>query len=156
MGVNRSKSAAERVLMLLWAALTGGWGAFVLWVVLSYRASTATSTWLVRSIMLALAAAGTVAVLTLFRHSWRRAVARPLPGGPVNGWIVQQPGWKLAVLYWGILGLPELAVTLWASRTHHHALPAGWLAFWIVMPLIWSASMALMLRALWRHQAENS
>lgn len=154
--MNRSRSAAERVLMLLSAALTGEWGAFVFWVVLSDRASTATSTWLVRLIMLALAAAVTVAVLMLFRRIWRRAVARPLPSGPENRWLVQQPGWKLALLYWGVLGFPELAVTLWARSTQHHAQPAGWLLFWIVVPLTWSATIALMLRVLWRHQAENT
>lgn len=154
--VNRSKSAAERVLMLLWAALTGEWGAFVFWVVLSYPASTATSTWLVRLILLALAAAGTVAVLMFFRHSWRRAVARPLPSGPANTWIVQQPGWKLALLYWGVLGFPNLAITLWARSTQHHPQPAGWLLFWIVVPVTWSVTTALMLRVLWRHQAENT
>jgi hypothetical protein len=153
--VNRSRSAAERVLMLLWAALTGEWGAFVFWIVLSYRASTATWTWLVRLIMLALAAAGTVAVLLFFRHSWRRAVARRLPSGPANS-SVQQPGWKLALLFWGMLGFPELAETLWARSTQHHAQPAGWLLFWIVVPLTWSATIALMLRVLWRRQAENT
>jgi hypothetical protein len=150
----RSRTASGRILGL---CLSAGCSAFVLWVILHYIGTGAStvSSWAARFIMADVAAAATAGFVLLFRSLWRYAVTRPLPSGRANAWLVRQPWWIVALIYWAALDVPYLAMVLRASLTHHRPPGAG-LAGWALANGIFSAFMALMLRVLWRRQAENT
>ena len=154
--MNRSASIAERIVVAVWVLVTALWSVFALDVILAYRSSTAASTWSARLIMIAVAAAVTIAVVLLVRTQWRRVLNTPLKGGRGSRWIIQRPGWQIAGLYWIILGLPPLAANIWQAHTEHHLPSAGMLATMCAVSIIGSSFLALTMRAIWRRKAENA
>jgi predicted membrane protein len=154
--VKRSKTVPERILTVLGLTLAAGWSAFWLWAILQFDGGSTVSTWVARLIMAAVAAAVTVGVALVVRSIWRQAVARPLPRGRVNAWLVRQSWWRLALINWAGMGGSTVAGTFYAANMHHGA-PSG--AYLIRLALgtgIYSAFLALNQYVLWRRQAENT
>lgn len=151
----RSRTASERILGL---CLSAGCSAFVLWVILHYTGTGAStvSSWVARFIMADVAAAAIMGFVLLFRSLWRYAVTRPLPSGRANAWLVRQPWWIVALIYWAAMGGPSLAAVLWTSHTHHLPPHGAGLVRLVLASGIFSVFIALMLRVLWRRQAENT
>jgi hypothetical protein len=114
------------------------------------------STWIARLIMAAVAAALSAGVALVFRSIWRQAANRPLPRGRANAWLVRQPWWRVALIYWAGMGGASAAGILMSAQMDHAAPPVAWLARWVLGAGIYSAFLALILQVLWLRQAENS
>jgi len=127
----------------------------VLMVALSYRAADPGSTWMTRTILLALAALFTVTFVLLIRRSWRRALARPIPDRGVNGWLVRQPWWRLALMFWVPYGSASLGSVIGVSSHTHHHLSALRLAVVLAGSAFPAAVQAGVQGTLWRRQAER-
>ena len=151
----RSRTRIERIPGL---TLSSGLSAFVLWLILHYTGlgGSTVSSWVARFIMADVAVVAILGLLLLARSVWRYAVTRPLPGGRANAWFVRQPWWIVALIYWAAFGGPSLAVGLWTGDTRHLLLDRAWPGGWVLASGIYSVFMAVMLRALWRRQAENT
>lgn len=66
------------------------------------------------------------------------------------------PGWQIALYYWLILGLPPLLGYFRTSHSDHQVLSLALLGIMLVASVIGSSFLALIMRAMWRRQAENS
>jgi hypothetical protein len=128
----------------------------VLWAILQFDGESTVSTWVARLIMAAVAAAATAGVVLVFRSVWRHASTRPLPRGRANAWLMRQPWWMVALIWWALLGGASVTGTLFAADGPH-AVPSGAYLIRLVLGTgIYSAFMALVLHVLWRRQAENT
>jgi uncharacterized membrane protein YdcZ (DUF606 family) len=145
---------AQRMVEIAGMVATVVWCVLALWVILSYQGSTAASTWTARLVMMLLAAAVTAGVVLAVRRGWRRGLASSLPDGRLNRWIARRPGWQLALFYWLLLGLPPLAANVWSAHSEHHAPSAGLLGIVLVTSVLGASFLALMLRVVWRRQAQ--
>jgi predicted small integral membrane protein len=92
--------AAKRALILAGAVSLAVWSLILLDVALSYRGGDGSPVWVARVVFLVVAALATLVVVFAVRRGWRRARARPLPDRGLNGWLVRQPGWRLAFAVW--------------------------------------------------------
>lgn len=96
-------TAAGRLRTVLLAAVLAVWCFLITAVALTYRTVGGGSPWPVRWVILGVGAAvagGAIGLAALLRRRIRTLAARPLPEQGVNRWLAQQPGWRLALLYW--------------------------------------------------------
>ena len=154
--MKRATSVAERALVLAGTALTAGWCALVLWIIFSYRGGTSGTTWVARLIMVGIAGAITYAVIMVFLLGWRRAVRRPLPRGRRNSWIVRQPAWALALVFWLATSWPFFGFFVIANHGHRQGISSGIFLGCLALSIIGASSIGLMFRVMWQRQAENS
>ena len=152
----RKPTLSERVLLAVAIAALILWCLVVLVVALGYLGPTIRVTWAAR---LGLLFAGTLITAGLLRlgvHSWRRAIARPLPAGRSSRWLARQPGWRLAVGCWSLFVAPEFGTGLWLNPRGHQAVATTSHVAGLVFSVLGACLAALLCRVLWQRQAENS
>jgi hypothetical protein len=154
--MRREPTLGERVLLGLATAALIAWCLIVLVVALGYTGQSTDATWLARTGLLAAGGLVTSGLVRLGISTWRRAIARPLPGGLGSRWLASQPGWRLAVGCWALYGAPELGTRLWVNYRAHRAVATMPHVAGLVSSVAAACMAALLLRVLWRRQAENS
>jgi hypothetical protein len=152
----REPTASERVLLAVAIAAVIVWSLLVLVVALGYLGPSIGATWAIRIALLAAGALITAGLVRLGVHSWRRAIARPLPSGRSSRWLARQPGWRLAVGCWSVYVAPELGTGLWLNARSHQALATTSRIAGLVFSVLGACLVALLCGALWRRQAENT
>jgi len=152
----REPTLSERVLRGVAVAALILWYLVLLVLALGYLGPNMGATWVLR---IGLLAAGTLVTAGLARqgvHSWRRAIARPLPTGRSSRWLARQPGWRLAVGCWSLYLAPELSTGLWLGARSHHAVATTPHIAGLVSSVLFACLVALLCRTVWRRQAENT
>jgi hypothetical protein len=152
----REPTLGERVLLGIAVAALIAWCLVVIVIALGYTGHTAGATWLIRAGLLAAGGAVTSGLVRLGISTWHRAVARPLPVGRGNRWLARQPGWRLAVGCWALYGAPELGTGMWLSYRAHRAVASLPHIAGLLSSAAAACVVALMLRVLWRRQADNA
>ena len=106
--------------MLYGTVLIVVWCGFTVAVALGYQNADGSAPWTVRGVIVAVGVLVAASVALLTRLALRRAVARPMPQRGVNGWLVRQPGWRLALIYWlgSVAGFGGVLLSI-SSRMHH-------------------------------------
>ena len=153
--MRRSWSAAERALLIIGVMLTAPWCALAFVVVSAYRGGSTTSTWVARLVMAFLVGIVTAAVIMLGRYKWLRVIARPFPQRGLNGWMARQSGWALALCCLVVFGGADVSAILVVSHAERRGLPAPLVVQLLATSAVSAAVIALMMRVIWRRQAEN-
>jgi|CZLB01.1.fsa_nt_gi hypothetical protein len=148
--------AAKRVLIFAGAVSLAVWSFILLDIALSYRGGDGSSTWVTRVVFLVVAALATLVVVFAVRRGWRRARARPLPDRGIDGWLVRQPGWRLALAVWVPYGAVVFGTLFGMSMYQHRDLSGATLAAGLASSAITAVGTAAMWRLIWRLQAERS
>jgi hypothetical protein len=148
--------AAKRALILAGAVSLAVWSFILLDIALSYRGGDGSSTWVTRVVFLVVAALATLVVVFAVRRGWRRAGLRPLPDRGMNGWLVRQPGWRLALAVWIPYGAVIFGTLFGMSMYQHRDLSGATLAAGLASSAIAAVVLAAMWRLIWRRQAERS
>jgi len=152
----REPTLSERVLRAVAVAALIVWCMVMLVVSLGYLGPNSGTTWAIRLGMLAIGALITTGLVRLGVHSWRRAAARPLPASRSSRWLARQPGWRLAIGCWSLYVAPELGTGLWLHTRSHQPWATTSHIAGLVSSVLGACLVALLCRALWRRQAENT
>jgi hypothetical protein len=151
--MQRKPTLSERILGVVSASLVAAWCLLVLTISLGYQGTTASSTWIIRCLLLSAGALLTTTFLRAAAGAWQAAVSRPLHDGRTSSWLAGQPAWRLAIYFWLLYSAPELGVSLWL---HHGRPPGAALQLYFLITSVIGASLVTMLyRTLWRRQLEN-
>ncbi len=146
---------AERALLVIGVMLTAPWCVLAFVVVFAYRGGSTTSTWVARLVMALLVGIVTAAVIMLGRYRWLRVIARPFPQRGLNGWMARQSGWALALCCGVVFGSAGVSAAFVVSHAERHGLPAALVVQLLATSAASAAVISLMLRVIWRRQAEN-
>lgn len=152
--MSRPATAAERVLMLYWTVVIVVWCGFTAAVALGCQNADGSAPWAVRGVIVTVGVLAAASVALLTRLALRRAAARPMPQRGVNGWLVRQPGWRLALIYWlgWVAGLG--GVLLGTSSRVHHSPPAFAWPLVIVVGAFSAMGSAAVLRVICQRRSE--
>lgn len=147
--MTRPGDASRKLLVAIGLSIAIGSFTAVAWLGFALE-----SGWVARVAITFVAAVVTTGSALILRAAWRYSITLPLPAGTANSWLVRQPGWMLALIWFGVIEAPWLAMGTWAKITHHPAMPTALLASCLAGGLIGSACMSLMLRVNWRIRAQ--
>lgn len=114
-------TVAEIILVLYWGVIVVTWASVVIGAVaLIIRGISVGSAWLLASIILTLVNIG---FIWRARRNWRRSLARPVPDRGLNGWLWQQSGWRLALLFGALYLLATIGAVRLGVTVHKRPLP---------------------------------
>ena len=153
--MKQQTTVTERVLLAVGGVIMVAWCLLVLTLSLGFEGATPALTWATRILLFTAGASLTVVVACGVRRAWHKAISMPLGSGRASKWLARQSGWRLAIGFWLVYSAPEVATSLWLSRGRMSA-PTAPRPGYLVVSAVAAALLALMFRAVWRRQLENS
>ncbi len=153
--MKQQTTVTERILLAAGGVIMVAWCLLVLTISLGFEGANPALTWATRILLFTAGASLTVLIACGARRAWHKAISMPLGSGRASKWLARQSGWRLAIGFWLIYSAPEVATSLWLSRGRMNA-PTAPRPGYLVVSVVAAALLALMFRAVWRRQLENS